>query len=375
MTEDEPGGAGGADGASAPTAGPPDSARPRSAEAEHEHEHEPAVALAGELGSSLVGDDEGAVPPAPTTATEDDLRAAVGVAPTAPATATATATAPAERTPRRPPTRPPLRDDDSDSDDDDGGGPKKKRGKLGLVLAIGLLIGLLITSIVFIGSSNAGRYFERCHADTITAERGRSFPPWGSSRLSGPAWKPIAIPPGAECVSRETADPEELAGWFLEALVERAQAKLTAKEVTAVDQAQLELEQALLLARDPDRRDQRKEIDRLLGDVEYWRGKARVRAAIDTLEEAGRRYDAAADKRPRHASDAAAWAAWVRRVARDLAAGPGGVIAPLDAPDGERPRPDVPVGVALPVEEPALQAPDAGVPTVDAGLPQGGVLL
>jgi hypothetical protein len=312
-----------------------------------------------------VPDPEPVPPPEPATATEEDLRVAVGLP--------AKITRKADKEPTPAPS--PYVDRPADEDDEDEDRPTKKRGKLGLVVAVALLIGGLITAMVFVGSANADRYYQKCHADKITAERGRSFPPWGSSRLGGPMWKPIAIPPGAECVSRETSDPTELTGWYLEALVEQAQAKLTAKEVTAVDQAQVELEQALLLARDPDRRDQRKEIDRLLGDVEYWRGKARVRAAVETLEEAGKRYDAAADKRPRHASDAAAWAAWVRRVAKDLAAGPGGVVAPLDAPEGVT-KPDVPAGVALPVEDPVpAEAPDAGVPAADAGLPQGGVLL
>ncbi|MCB9572952.1 MAG: hypothetical protein H6709_12775 [Kofleriaceae bacterium] len=268
---------------------------------------------------------------------------------------------------------------DRDDDDGDGGdGAPKKRGKLVLVVAGALIAGLLIASMVLLGRSNAGRYFLRCGADHISAERGRSFPPWGSRPLGGPQWKAIKIPPDAECQSRETADLAELEGWYLDALVAQAQAKLTAKEVTAVDQAQQELEQALLLARDPERRDQRKEVDRLLGDVEYWRGRARVRAAIDTLEEAGARYDAAADKRPRHASDAAAWAGWVRHVARELAAGPGGTVAEPATGDGGAapPHPEVPTGVALPVEEPstapAEPAPDAGVPP---SLPRGGVLL
>ncbi len=336
------------------------------------------------LGEPEVGDEPSPPPPPAATleAADHELRAAVGVSPLpapAPPRRDVTETdgpAPPPRPPRR---RAATRDDDADERDDerdeDDASPKK-RGKLVLLLAAVFVLGLGIAALVFLGQSNADRYFQRCHPDKITAERGRSFPPWGSERLGGPTWKPIAIPPGAECVSRETSSPAELAGWYLEALVEQAQAKLTAKEVTAVDQAQVELEQALLLARDPERRDQRKEIDRLLGDVEYWRGQARVRAAIDTLDEAARRYDAATEKRPRHASDAAAWAAHVRRLARDLAAGPGGVVAPLDAPAGEPPRADVPVGTALPVEEPApAPPPDAGVAPIDAGLPQGGVLL
>ncbi len=273
-----------------------------------------------------------------------------------------------------------LGEDDAPADgEDDADGEPKKRGRTGLVIAGALVVGGLIATFVLLGQSNAERYLFTCGEKRIVAQRGRSFPPWGASSLGGAEWKAIPIAPGVECESRETDDPDELTGWFLDALVEQAQAKLTAREVAEVDEAQRELDQALLLARDPDRRDQRHEIERLLGDVEYWRGSARVKEAAETLEEAAKRYDQAADKRPRHASDAAAWAEFVRRTAADLLLGPAGVpprtVAQPGGSDG--PKSDLPTGVALPVEEPEpVTMPDAAPePPIDAGLPQGGVLL
>lgn len=308
----------------------------------------PAAVSAGEM-----------FPSEPTPADADaTLRDAAGLAPR-PGTSRADTSRAAHR---------PGADPDEDA--------PRKRGRGGLVLAALLLVGALIAALVVLGRANASRYFVRCDPERITAERGRTFPPWGSERLGGAEWAPIQIPPGAECASRETDDRAELEGWYLDALVEQAQAKLTAKEVTAVDQAQRELEQALLLSRAPERRDRRKEIDRLLGDVEYWRGAAHVRAGLDALEEAARRFDAAAEKRPRHASDAAAWAAWIRALAGDLRAGPTGAREPAPAGDASAPpaAPDVPTGVALPVEEPAPEPPPRDGPP-DAGVPRGGVLL
>ena len=303
---------------------------------------------------------EGDVPAEPVTAGTDDLREAVGVRRlTDPAAAPATDPAP---------------DPDADAEDEDG--EKKPRGRWPLVAAVALLAGGFIATLVLLGQSNASRYVFHCGENRITAEQGRGFPPWGSERMGGAEWKPIEIPPGAECQTRETDDRAELEQWYLDALVEQAQAKLTAKEVTKVDRAQAELEQALLLSRDPERRDQRKEIDRLLGDVEYWRGAARVKVALETLEEAATRYDAAAEKRPRHASDAAAWAQWLREVAAGLRAGPAGLKkeGPVGATEPP-PRPQAPTGVALPVEEPEVIDAAPITAPVDAGIPRGGVLL
>ena len=293
--------------------------------------------------------------PAPAAATADDLREAVGV-------------------PRRGRTPTPV-EPAGDVDDDP---PPRRRGRGPLIAAIAAVVGLLIASLVFLGRSNASRWYFVCGESRITAERGRAFPPWGSEAIGGAEWRPIAIPPGAECASKEADDRAELAGWYLDALVAQAQAKLTAKEVTGVDAAQAELEQALLLARDPERRDERKEIDRLLGDVEYWRGAARVRAALETLDQAAKHFGAASDKRPRHASDAGAWADWVRAVAAELRGGPGGAMRDDGAePVFEPARPAAPPGVALPVEavDAGVAAPEAPEPAIDAGVPRGGVLL
>lgn len=304
---------------------------------------------------------EGDVPAEPVTAGPDDLREAVGVR-------RLTDPAPA-------PVADPVPDADADPDADDEEGARKPRGRWPLVAAVALLAGGFLATLVLLGRSNASRYVFHCGEQKITAEQGRGFPPWGSERLGGAEWKPIEIPPGAECQTRETDDRAELEQWFLDALVEQAQTKLTAKEVTKVDRAQAELEQALLLSRDPDRRDQRKEIDRLLGDVEYWRGAARVKAALETLEEAAKRYDAAADKRPRHASDAAAWAQWLREVAAGLRKGPAGLKGDAPVGPGEPPRPQAPTGVALPVEEPGVVDAAPITAPIDAGIPRGGVLL
>jgi hypothetical protein len=153
--------------------------------------------------------------------------------------------------------------------------------------------------------------------------------------------------------------------------------RLTAKNVTEFDLAAAQLEQALLLARDPKRRDPRNAVGRLQGDVEYWRAMARLRKAAEEIISAAEQFDAAAGRIPQHVGDAAAWAELARRAAATLGAGPNGKtpLVPVDSGSGAPPRDPPPFGVALPVETPdaaPAPPPEAGP---DAGLPSGGVLL
>ena len=250
----------------------------------------------------------------------------------------------------------------------------ERRGKRRtmLVLGVSIAVGVIGVAFILLGRANADRLVFACYASEIRAEEGRGFPPWGTNAMGGPMWKPIPIPPNAECKERETESMTVLTTWYLEALVDQAERRLTGKDVTEIDQAAKQLEQALLLARHPDRRDQRRQIERLLGDVDYWRATARLRSAAESLGEAAKQFDDAATRPPAHARDASAWADIARRAAILLGAGPGGVPAP-GAGSGAAPRPAPPFGVALPVE--GADAAPAPVERPDAGLPTGGVLL
>jgi hypothetical protein len=263
--------------------------------------------------------------------------------------------------------------------------------KLIAFLAFGGIAIIAIAVLVILGSVNSRRYAITCSADRISAEQGRSFPPWGMREMDGAEWKPIALPPSAECKERETETKAELEGWYLEVLVERASTTLmrpnlleTVDTPTAgkpgpppLEVVSAQLQQALLLSRSPDRRDQRKEVERLLGDIEYWRASLRLRDASAALLDASKQFEAAAQQRPRHVTDAAAWGQYVKKLADDLRAGPNGAPAAQSfppTPTGE--RPSAPVGAALPVETPPPTTDsDTPPPAPDAGVPTGGVLL
>ncbi len=275
----------------------------------------------------------------------------------------------------------------SDEDEDLDPDAKEPRSRRGMIVgAIALVVGLGIAALVLLGRANSDRYAITCESEQVVPEQGRTFPPWGTHALGGAEWKPIAIPPEAECKPRETENPDELTGWYLELLVDQASTLLTAREVTKVDLAEQHLKQGLLLARSPDKRDQRKEIERLLGDVDYWRALAALRDATAKLGDAAKQFDAAAAQRPRHVSDASAWASYIRKVADELRIGPAGARAVVAAPSVPAPaeRAPAPAGVALPVEPEGggaggdgSNAPPAPPPISqpDAGVPSGGVLL
>jgi len=275
-------------------------------------------------------------------------------------------------------------------DDDDGDGLAPPRSKRTMIMAsTSIIVGLGIATLVFLGHANAQRYVLFCDAARAFAEQGRSFPPWGTHALRGPEWAPVPLPANAECQPRETDDPAELSKWYLELLVDRANTTLTARDlldnvggannqaVNRLDVVSAQLDQALLLARDPDRRDQRKEITRLQGDVDYWRAAARLRDASAVLLDSAKQFESANQRHPRHATDAAAWSEFLHHLADELHAGPNGAVpiatgAPATnaAVTGTTP---VPVGTALPVE--AEGSGSATPQPPDAGVPSGGVLL
>jgi len=268
--------------------------------------------------------------------------------------------------------------------DDDGPTPPRNR-RVQVIAGLSLVAGLGIVALVFLGRANSQRYLLACSTDRVTPEQGRSFPPWGSRPLAGPEWKPVALPPNAECTEHETDNPAELERLYLDMLVDRASTTLTGKNLldrpagsgaqAPLDAVSEQLTQALLLARSPERRDQRKEVERLMGDVTYWRATGRLRDASAALLDAAKQFEAAAAQRPRHVSDADAWGSFLRRLSEELKAGPGGVPTTTVPTQVAPSEPRAPMGSALPVEPPPAEGSAEAPAPPDAGVPSGGVLL
>jgi hypothetical protein len=350
-----------------------------------------STAASAELPTSLALSPSATAPLAGAP-TDVELRAALGVSSTSAVSSSPRASA------RRAPAAATSSSAADELDDDrvaaELGGRSSLRRWATLIGAV--LLVLAVGATFVLGHLNGQRYVLLCGADHVTAQQGRSFPPWGESRLEGLQWKPIAIPPAAECRDREAGSEAELAGWYLSLLVDQATARLTARKVVDVDLAAAQLEQALLLARAPERREQRRDIARLLGDVEYWRAVEKLRVASDSLADAARQFEEAALKQPRHVTDAPARAQQLRRLLEELAGrmapppGPGTAPEPL-APSAGTALPAPPVAPSTPLDDPSVAptlspvappdagpdaAPDGGPAVLpDAAPPSGGVLL
>ncbi len=262
--------------------------------------------------------------------------------------------------------------------------------KMLLVFGIGAFFLLGAVSVVLSWMNSKGFYFV-CQAKQIVAERGRWLP-WGRAPMDGEEWKPIAKPPEARCTDRRFDTQRELAEALATALLSRANATLAAATESPITTEQLtatdaQLVQALLLLSGSEQSDQRKEIERLQGDVEYWRGAAAVREALAAMDKASEKFEAAASHAPRHAGDAQTWANHVRALAEELRQGPRALRPEAPSPPGTPPPfsgtgptvapPAVPpsstddAGDAVGRDTKTDAQPDAGPPSI----PKGGVLL
>jgi hypothetical protein len=370
--------------ASAPVAGAASSlASSNPASASSAPASPPATAVTAAAPASR-GDDP-ALPETPDQYDDNELRAAVGASPLVPSGKRRAASS---------------HDGDGDRDDDRDPAPRRRRSPRAMaVAALGVIAILGTAALVVAGYLNSDRYLLACEAERAVPEQGRSLPPWGTRALTGEQWRPLKISPETRCQPQETDDPLVLERAYLAMVLDQATALLTAREVTKVDEAEALLEQGLLLTRPPEhepaslaaqRTEHHQEIERLRGDVTYWRATARLREAATALGEAATKFDAAVAQHPRHASDAGAWAAYTRKLAQELRAGPasGSPAAPAAVPAGAPPpatasdpagaseRVPAPPGIALPIEpEPPGTAPAPLAAPPDAGTTTGGVLL
>ncbi|MBL4633944.1 MAG: hypothetical protein JKY56_08730 [Kofleriaceae bacterium] len=295
-------------------------------------------------------------------------------------------------------------------------GPRTQLTQRQQIIMIGGAAAVVVVGIgALLGYFNSKHYYFVCDTDGIRAEQGR-FWPWGQSPLSGPAFREIRIPKDVLCTSREYDSHAELEDAFLSALLSQATTLLSSGDSDQVSEAAQQLEQALLLTRDPERSKERNLAKRLQGDVLYWHGAAEIEQAIRSLKAAAEQFKKATAKRPRHSSDANPWAEHALYLQEELDKGPRSLRkdeSPKDEPhfqglsdpkpdtraDAQPRTPDQDVWPSdglqpdKPDETPASQpnggttldagtgsadgshSTDANSPRPDAGLPKGGVLL
>jgi hypothetical protein len=267
-----------------------------------------------------------------------------------------------------------------------GGGGARLTTRQQRFLIGGVALLLIAAVCAVLGWFNSQNYYLTCGTNSIIASQGR-FWPWGQSPLQGPAFVAIHVPSDVLCTDQHFDSRAELEQAFLDALLKQSTALLTSGDAAHVSTAEEQLEQALLLTRAPERSTERALVQRLQGDVAYWRGAEQIQQASELLKTAAGYFDEAASRRPRHSSDANAWAEHARFIQSEIDKGPRSLRkdeAPREQPHfkGLSPvaQPDRTTATDAIAEE-ALDAgvqtepPDAAQPPADAALPRGGVLL
>jgi hypothetical protein len=267
-----------------------------------------------------------------------------------------------------------------------------------LIAIGGGVFAVFLAVMIVLSYLNSRDYFLVCGAEKVTAERGSKFP-WGQTRLGGDELAPIKVTPDSACTAATFATLGELREAFAQVLINEASRRITTKIPEDIDEAERQLEQAMLLARTiPSKR---AAIESLRGDVEYWRAASELERVVGELEQAAAKFKSAAEMKPRHSTDAPQWSEFASSVAQDLHRGPpelrndrdygpdtpmpfqGTDTSPAPPRDGtpttaipaDPDRPPAPLGTALPpiVDAGPSAPPSAGAP--DAGIPTGGVLL
>lgn len=203
--------------------------------------------------------------------------------------------------------------------------------------AIGLFL-VLVFVIWFMGQRNSRSFYIVC-GDSITAERGRAFPPWGTNRLSGDAWQPIEVVVMlGPCDDASFTSRDELEVRWRELLLWQASAWLQKLDPEQprdnLDTVRAQLGQAASVSRGSDDKsiEARKEIARLLGDVAYWEAQDQLAAVKRQLDAAAERLRTAVEHNPVHVRDADQWRKHLDFLQRELAAGPSS-LRPSRAPE------------------------------------------
>ena len=288
-----------------------------------------------------------------------DLRAAVGIDDSASTASTST-----------PPPKPPRRKrDDGDGDGDSG---MSGRALLAIIL-LGLFL-IVVFVLWFLGERNSRVYYIDCGTSQITASQGRSFPPWGKSRLSGARWRAIQnVLELTQCDDASFDNREELEARYRDLLLAQADQWLEgldaheSRELLPTVRQQLEQAESLSRSSDPESVTARERIGRLLGDVTYWEAFDELETVSQQLDQAAQRLRSAVDKKPAHVSDADHWRAFARHLAKELTAGPPILRPPPPTPDkpdtagsGPTPGPAEPTAITPPGGDPDEQPAGPG---------------
>lgn len=207
-------------------------------------------------------------------------------------------------------------------------GPVLSRRAVVALVLLGVFL-IAVAVLWFLGNRNSSKLYIDCGDEQITASRGRAFPPWGTSGLSGKKWAAVDhIVEFTQCDDETFSDMDTLEARYRSLILRQIDTWLESidKDESRADlpTVRQQLEQAALLSRpsDVDSIEARKHIARLSGDVSYWEAigalesvTQRMRATIDLYREA-------VERQPVHARDAKEWLEFIQHLDRELTLGP-----------------------------------------------------
>ena len=255
--------------------------------------------------------------------------------------------------------------------------PSRKAGGLlgiplwGWVLVLVTLVGALL---LVLDLRNRDRYLMVCHDRAMELHRGRRIPlPFGHEPVGGEAFRPVALPPSADCRSRFFASQVEAEQGFLQFVVARVSAELDLEEGANLPRARKQILQAQILSRSNPAA--RTRVARLLAEVDYREGRDSLNRVETELRTALARFKEARKLDGRRYADLDQWIRHLELLLKSVAPTPGplpggGAEAKTTKSSGKEPRkPSIDGGLKK------KPAPDAGPPVVEPKEDPGGILL
>ena len=259
--------------------------------------------------------------------------------------------------------------------DTDHGPPRRRFWGLpawGWLLVIATGCGVLLLTCDL---RNRNRYLLFCSAHKVSLRKGRTLPlPFGEVTIGGPEFRPIEIPPEADCHTRVYFSEEEAERAFLHKLLEQVRTALDNPGTANLTRARQQVEQALLLTRKHRRR--RKETQRMLAELLYREGRSGLARVENELRKALALFQRVQKLDAERWEDLDDWITHLEDLLRTVSPSPGGsvprAVTPLPSTGARRPLvPPSAKGLPLPLSPPASApstSPDAGLPSTGGGI-------
>ncbi len=265
-----------------------------------------------------------------------------------------------------------------------GSEPRSKRSRTTLGIPIWALVLILLTLIgalqLILDLRNRERYLMVCRDSAMELHRGRRFPwPFGHEVVGGESYRPVTIPPRADCRSRVFTSQAEAEQGFLQFIVARVRAELDLEQGGDLKKAHKHILQALMLSRDNPA--VRSSVKTLLAEVDYREGRDSMARVESELRTALARFKEAQQLDGRRYADLKQWIQHLDLLLRSVSPTPGPLPQAKKAESPASPPSGPKATSGTTVQDTKKKQNDAGLPKKtgpDAGIQAkdpGGILL